>query len=1094
MADPASDLSETRMELRAVSRKLSSCEQALEGHGAYLGIRDPATLLGQLQTLQKKEEQLREVLLILLRATALQPPPLHAPQLQAPPPAASPFPLPPSTPPTQLPASGGTSVTPSRAPATTGSPRRRRPSQVETAARRGSARAGAAASGPGAASASDSSASSSSSSSSGVFDPPILPPFVPVAPATGASKTVSLHEALGIPPPAKAGAGAGEGASSRGVPYRHGQHALYRLTAPPSGGNVSASSGAKDSVVARGRSLGLATTAGVGLKNRPSADAASSSSPQEFDVASSCSGFGETSSSQRTSIQPVTEIGVNVTDGSRVCASSHGADGEHGDQGAASGSSRGDAAAESEGSPLAEAPPPGAVAVITVAGRGGGGMAATSTVDSNGSSIPTERVVRNDQQQPRNRGASAQRKTVSRQGNACGSPRSTSAAETVGGEKATVSGEDESPAAPATDAEASMEEKFTKEMEVELRRGNARIFAGLTKATTSAAARAALAVASRPMASTDRTVNVLYKVKSETLSAASTAMAGPPNRWPAMLAAQELMKSALTVWEKKFVVDEAERCVKRKSADAAERLPAPRPPPPASRAAVSAGVAGSVTIDHSDQDGSHGNASPPGLPPPEVGVLRTADAQVVASPAGDLSAASPAPAGGVADDGSPQQQPQQQQQQEEGRRPAAQRPPAADLSTEPLKTTVLSSATTAISDATVGNGQGSGDAVPAPSSRPVRKRRKSAETGGWSRYSKEDFVSGEALVLGSSSEGEEEEDEEEQEPEEEEENYTFQGQRASRPEGEKRMRSANSGAGGGDGGWGEDSDALLVDVGGDEPEDDEDALDDSGVGTTRKRKSAVGPVKKRSPPNAWKRRCADGTCQLGASFAMRGEPAKYCSAHSDAGMVNVTHRLCMDPRCNHQPSYNMPGKQKAIYCRTHKRAGMINVTSPKCEAEGCIKRPSFAFLGDRKASFCETHKLAGMINVRKKPRSNNGGSSSPVPRQRVKQAPAYQSLQSAVGLEVRSSAWSSAAAAAAAKAKAAAAVTAAGGSARSFDSPFLSDSPPSATAPAAATPATTVTPSFASVLSSLGYNVTVRRPLGDGGGGGVGVGAGAERQ
>ncbi|CAN0550826.1 unnamed protein product, partial [Ectocarpus sp. 12 AP-2014] len=85
MADPASDLSETRMELRAVSRKLSSCEQALEGHGAYLGISDPVTLLGQLQTLQKKEEQLREVLLILLRATALQPPPPRPPQLQAPP-------------------------------------------------------------------------------------------------------------------------------------------------------------------------------------------------------------------------------------------------------------------------------------------------------------------------------------------------------------------------------------------------------------------------------------------------------------------------------------------------------------------------------------------------------------------------------------------------------------------------------------------------------------------------------------------------------------------------------------------------------------------------------------------------------------------------------------------------------------------------------------------------------------------------------------------------------------------------------------------------------------------------------------------------
>ncbi|CAM9157894.1 unnamed protein product [Ectocarpus sp. 8 AP-2014] len=1094
MADPASDLSETRTELRAVSRKLSSCEQALEGHGAYLGIRDPATLLGQLQTLQKKEEQLREVLLILLRATALQPPPLHPPQLQAPPPAASPSALPPSTPPTQLPASGGTSAAPSRAPATTSSPRRRRPSQMETAARRASARAGAGASGPGAASASDSSASSSSSSS-GVFDPPILPPFVPVAPATGASKTVSLHEALGIPPPAKAGAGtgAGAGASSRGVPYRHGQHALYRITAPPSGGNVSASGGAKDGVAASGRSLGLATTAGVGLKNRSGADAASSSSPQGFDVASSSSEFGETSSSQRTSIQPVTEM-VNVADGIRVCAPPHGVDGEHGDQGTAFGSSRGDAVAESEGSPLAEAPPPGAVAVGTVAERGGGGMVATSTVDSNGSSIPTERVVRNDEQQPRKRRASAQRETVSRQENGCGSPRSTSAAETVGGERATVSGEVESPAAPATDAEASMEENFTKEMEVELRRGNARNFAVLTKATTSAAARAALAVASRPMASTDRAVHVLHKVKSETISAASNAMAASPNRWPAMLAARELMASALTVWEKNFVVDEAERCVKRKSVDAAERLPAPRPPPPASRAAVSAGVAGSVTIDHGDQDGSHGNASPPGLPPPEEGVLRTADAEVVASPAGNLSAASPAPAGGVAGDGSPQQQQQQQQQEEEGRRPATQRSPAAYLSTEPRKTAALLSATTAISDATVGNGQGSGDAVPAPSSRPVRKRRKSAEAGGWSRYSKEDFVSGEALVLGSSSEGEEEEDEEEQEPEEEEEAYTFQGQRASRPEGGKRMRSANGGAGGGDGGWGEASDALLVDVGGDDPEDDEDALDDAGVGTTRKRKGAVGPVKKRSPPNAWKRRCADGTCQLGASFAMRGEPAKYCSAHSDAGMVNVTHRLCMDPRCNHQPSYNMPGKQKAIYCRTHKRAGMINVTSPKCEAEGCIKRPSFAFLGDHKASFCETHKLAGMINVRKKSRSNSGCSSSPVPRQRVKQAPAYQSLPSAVGLEVGSSTWSSAAAAAAAKAKAAAAVTAAGGSARSFDSPFLSDSPSSAPASAAATSATTVTPSFASVLSSLGYNVTVRRPLGDGGGAGLGVGAGAERQ
>ncbi len=34
-------VAETRAELRAVSKKLSSCEAALEGQGAYLGIRDP---------------------------------------------------------------------------------------------------------------------------------------------------------------------------------------------------------------------------------------------------------------------------------------------------------------------------------------------------------------------------------------------------------------------------------------------------------------------------------------------------------------------------------------------------------------------------------------------------------------------------------------------------------------------------------------------------------------------------------------------------------------------------------------------------------------------------------------------------------------------------------------------------------------------------------------------------------------------------------------------------------------------------------------------------------------------------------------------
>lgn len=53
--------------------------------------------------------------------------------------------------------------------------------------------------------------------------------------------------------------------------------------------------------------------------------------------------------------------------------------------------------------------------------------------------------------------------------------------------------------------------------------------------------------------------------------------------------------------------------------------------------------------------------------------------------------------------------------------------------------------------------------------------------------------------------------------------------------------------------------------------------------------------RKRDPPNAWKRRCADGECQLAASFGVLGKQAIYCSAHKDTGMVNVTHRRCDEP-------------------------------------------------------------------------------------------------------------------------------------------------------------------------------------------------------
>ncbi|CAN0247678.1 unnamed protein product, partial [Laminaria digitata] len=44
-------------------------------------------------------------------------------------------------------------------------------------------------------------------------------------------------------------------------------------------------------------------------------------------------------------------------------------------------------------------------------------------------------------------------------------------------------------------------------------------------------------------------------------------------------------------------------------------------------------------------------------------------------------------------------------------------------------------------------------------------------------------------------------------------------------------------------------------------------------------------------------RCADGNCQLGASFGAEGKVAVYCSAHKEAGMINVTHRRCDETGC-----------------------------------------------------------------------------------------------------------------------------------------------------------------------------------------------------
>lgn len=216
--------------------------------------------------------------------------------------------------------------------------------------------------------------------------------------------------------------------------------------------------------------------------------------------------------------------------------------------------------------------------------------------------------------------------------------------------------------------------------------------------------------------------------------------------------------------------------------------------------------------------------------------------------------------------------------------------------------------------------------------RSARKRRKSAESGWRSRYSTEEFESGDAILspseelsdgVGGGSGG-------------------SSGSSGGGWEGGRHMpaewRANMGGAEESEGGKKEEEDdedfseQVEVDVGGEHPgtyngpvfsgqgtecrydgyddgasggnnscsggEQDRGSVAGRGGGGSEERGAGVKrrtPNKKRDPPNAWKKRCQDGDCQLGASFGYNGKPAIYCSAHKDAGMINVTHRRCEEP-------------------------------------------------------------------------------------------------------------------------------------------------------------------------------------------------------
>ena len=65
-----------------------------------------------------------------------------------------------------------------------------------------------------------------------------------------------------------------------------------------------------------------------------------------------------------------------------------------------------------------------------------------------------------------------------------------------------------------------------------------------------------------------------------------------------------------------------------------------------------------------------------------------------------------------------------------------------------------------------------------------------------------------------------------------------------------------------------------------------------------------------------KSRCAQPDCRTWAYFNHPGEPrGLYCSAHKEAGMVDVVNKLCQHPECSKHPNFNHPGSTQAVFCR-----------------------------------------------------------------------------------------------------------------------------------------------------------------------------------
>lgn len=98
----------------------------------------------------------------------------------------------------------------------------------------------------------------------------------------------------------------------------------------------------------------------------------------------------------------------------------------------------------------------------------------------------------------------------------------------------------------------------------------------------------------------------------------------------------------------------------------------------------------------------------------------------------------------------------------------------------------------------------------------------------------------------------------------------------------------------------------------------------------------------------------------------KSDELRFCKTHSDADMVNVVSKQCLEPNCDKRPKFNLPGIKGGIYCKDHAFDDMINVDSKKCLNLTCTKQAKFNLPEVKSGIYCSDHALDNMIDVASK--------------------------------------------------------------------------------------------------------------------------------